>query len=446
MAPVMSDRQALIAAIENALGSRKLIWIGTRGHDARPLLEIRQLTEIYSIAAKLGSLSVEVDYSLEDHTGSRPDLDTYNFDRDHGQAANEMRRAILAAVNGPTAIIAYRPFALLAALHYPRHDLLCQLAMFHERQITFEHKPWVESELRRSVKVIPWTYRSTEDGHRSSAAFANNREVVFRFNRSDGGAGVRALQGQTDLDDGVRQVDDGFYAIAPLLEPHVALNVGGCVFPSGAYSLHGPSMQLIGVPTCTGRRFGYCGNDFGAIKNLDGGILDKYDQLVKKVAAWLHSQGYIGAFGVDALVYAGEVYLAEVNPRFQGSSAMSARIDQAVGRPDIYMAHIAAFMNLTGPAPVSLRDLVAESPGYAQIILHNLHDSPVRFVGPPAEGRGIEHELVPGPEISIQPDAILLRIVAGRSVTEDGRSISNTMADHIQMCLKFASIESGSLH
>jgi hypothetical protein len=53
----MTNRKAYITRIENELGSRKLIWIGTRGHDAWPLLEIRQLTEIYSVAAKLGSLS-----------------------------------------------------------------------------------------------------------------------------------------------------------------------------------------------------------------------------------------------------------------------------------------------------------------------------------------------------------------------------------------------------
>ena len=30
----MTDRKAYITRIENELGSRKLIWIGTRGHDA----------------------------------------------------------------------------------------------------------------------------------------------------------------------------------------------------------------------------------------------------------------------------------------------------------------------------------------------------------------------------------------------------------------------------
>ena len=441
----MSARRAYVEAIENRLGSRKLIWIGTRGHDARPLLEIRQLTEIYAIAAKLGSLSVDVDYSLEDHSGSRPDLDTYNFDQDHGEPANDMRRAILNSVTELTAIAAYRPFALLAALHYPRHDLVRQLAMFHERQVTFEHKPWVESELRPWVKVIPWTYQSTEDLHRSRNTRHEGREFVFRFNRSDGGAGVRAMQRQAELEAGVRQVQDGFFAIAPLLEPHVALNVGGCMFPDGAYSLHGPSMQLIGVPNCTRRRFGYCGNDFGAVKKLDRRILSKYAAMLNEVSRWLHSQGYVGAFGVDALVHDGEVYLAEVNPRFQGSSVVSARVDRTLGRPDIYMAHMAAFMGLPAPPPSSLNDLADDSPAMAQVILHNVQESAVRYDRPPVPVKGVEHELLPSPDVQVEPDAILLRIVADGSVTEDGRTVTRPMEDHVETCLQSVSIQTATL-
>lgn len=428
----MTNRKAYITRIENELGSRKLIWIGTRGHDAWPLLEIRQLTEIYSVAARLGSLSVEVDYSLEDYSGTRPDLDTYDFDRDRSGPADDLRRAILAAVTGPTAIVAYRPFALLAALAYPRRDLVRQLAMFHERQVTFEHKPWVESELRKAgVRVVPWDYRSTEDLSRSQMALTDQTEFVFRFNRSDGGAGLRTLRSPSDLAAGVREVDDGFFAIAPMLEPHIALNVGGCVFNDGSYSLHGPSMQLIGIPECTRRRFGYCGNDFGAAKNLDRQILRDYDEMLKNVAVWLHSQGYLGAFGVDALVYDGRVYLAEINPRFQGSSVSSARIDQALDRLDVYCAHVAAFMGMSAPPLLTLEDLVDASPTMAQVVLHCRETSAMRLSRPPEDVRGMSHELVPRANVLIQPDAILFRIVVEGSVTANGRSLDAPMARYV---------------
>lgn len=437
----MTNRKAYITRIENELGSRKLIWIGTRGHDAWPLLEIRQLTEVYSVAAKLGSLSVDVDYSLEDYSGTRPDLDTYDFDRDRSGPADDLRRAILAAVTGPTAIVAYRPFALLAALAYPRRDLVRQLAMFHERQVTFEHKPWVESELRKAgVRVVPWDYRSTEDLRRSQTALSDQSELVFRFNRSDGGAGLRALRHPSDLEAGVRQVDDGFFAIAPMLEPHIALNVGGCVFKDGSYSLHGPSMQLIGIPECTRRRFGYCGNDFGAVKNLDGKILREYDLMLEKVAAWLHSQGYLGAFGVDALVFDGRVYLAEVNPRFQGSSVTSARIDQALERLDVYCAHVAAFMDMRAPPLVTLEDLVHESPTIAQIVLHCCETVAVRLLKPPQDVGGMRHELVTRANVLIQPDAILFRIVVDGSVTANGRALDEPIARYVGGCARLGVI------
>jgi hypothetical protein len=349
-------------------------------------------------------------------------------------------------VTGPTAIVAYRPFALLAALTYPRRDLVRQLAMFHERQVTFEHKPWVESELRRAgLRVVPWDYRSTVD-LRSQIALSDQRELVFRFNRSDGGAGLRALRHPSDLEAGARQVDDGFFAIAPMLEPHIALNVGGCVFKDGSYSLHGPSMQLIGIPECTRRRFGYCGNDFGTVKNLDIQILRDYDGMLKKVAAWLHSQGYLGAFGVDALLYDGRVYLAEVNPRFQGSSVTSARIDQVLDQVDIYCAHVAAFMDLSAPPLMTLEDLVHESPRIAQIVLHCRENSAVQLSQQPADVRGMRHELVARANVSIQPDAILFRIVMDTSVTVNGRELDEPIARYVDKCARLGVIGDANSH
>jgi len=267
-------------------------------------------------------------------------------------------------------------------------------------------------------------------------ALTNQTELVFRFNRSDGGAGLRTLRHPSDLEAGVRQVDDGFFAIAPMLEPHIALNVGGCVFKDGSYSLHGPSMQLIGIPECTRRRFGYCGNDFGAVKNLDEKILRDYDGMLKKVAAWLHSQGYLGAFGVDALIYDGRIYLAEVNPRFQGSSVTSARIDQALDRLDVYCAHVAAFMDMSAPPLMTLEDLVHDSPTMAQIVLHCRENSAKRLSHQPEDVRGMRHELVTRANVLIQPDAILFRIVVDSSVTANGRALDEPIARYVGECVR----------
>ena len=95
---------------------------------------------------------------------------------------------------------------------------------------------------------------------------------------------------------------DGFLAASRYLDPHIPLNINACVFQDGTVTLHGPSVQLIGIPDLTRRTFGYCGNDFGAIRHLDPRFVKEFEKMVLKVGGWLWSQGYLGAFGVDALV------------------------------------------------------------------------------------------------------------------------------------------------
>ena len=109
-----------------------------------------------------------------------------------------------------------------------------------------------------------------------------------------------------------------FIAAAPYLVPNIPLNVNACVFSDSLVSLHSPSFQLIGLPGFTSRTFGYCGNDFAQVRELEGNVLDQLEHIVLESGKWLAGKGYVGAFGVDALLCKGQVYLTEINPRFQG--------------------------------------------------------------------------------------------------------------------------------
>src|SRR5687767_7539036 len=143
--PVEENRQKLLGKLKDKLGIRKLVWVGTRGHDAKALLDLPQLTEVYGITAPLGAVSIQVDFALEQVSKQRVDLDVYSIDQDRSEPANHLRRLLLASLTEPTVVMAYRPLALLSALCFPRSDFVIHIGMFHERQLTFEHKPWVES-------------------------------------------------------------------------------------------------------------------------------------------------------------------------------------------------------------------------------------------------------------------------------------------------------------
>ncbi len=419
-------RKDLIRKLHAQLGNKKLVWFGTRGEDAQALLDLPQFSEVFSLIAPFGSVSMNVDACLEQLTGKRVDLDTYNLDEDKSPEARELRRRLFLSLGEPAVVVPYRPLAFLSSVQYPRAEYVEYLGLFHERQAPFEHKPWVESELKRQgLRVVPWRYYTDDDRLRVEEQVDALGPVVIRSNRSDGGAGLSVARTRDEVASAWRPQADGFLAAAPLLTPHVPLNISACVFADGRVSLHPPSLQLLGVPVCTNRTFGYCGNDFAAVRDLDARHLDELQALVVAVGRWLAARGFLGAFGVDAMLHDGRVLLAEVNPRFQGSSALSAWIDGELDRPDIFLCHIAAFLGLSASSNESLRDLVRTQPPVAQIICHNRAQGPVRRVAElPAEaGRGVRCNLVPGPDVLISPEAALFRVFAPGPVTTDGFSL-----------------------
>ena len=429
----MKNRDAFLDTIDRKLGKRKLIWFGARGEDAQPLLAIPQFSEVFSLIAPFGSVSVEVDACLETMRQSRMDLDTYSLDADHSSQAQALRRCLLESLKSSAAILPYRPLGFLSSVYYPRRGHVKYLGLFHERQAPFEHKPWVESELRDlGLRTLPWRYFSDEDRQRFEDELEALGSLVLRTNRSDGGAGLSLIQSKADLELHWHGHSDGFFAAAPHLVPHVPLNVNACVFPDGQVTLHGPSIQLIGIAECTQRLFGYCGNDFAAVRYIDDGHLNDLDEMVRTVGRWLASKGYIGAFGVDAMISGGSVYLTEVNPRFQGSSTLSALLDEELERADVFLAHIGAFFNLSPQKSESLCEIARLQSPSAQIICHNIMPINCRLEpGGRLAVSGGHLYLVPAPAIEIEKEAILFKVIVRKGVTKDGLSLSRSSRELI---------------
>ena len=316
-----------VREIERRLAGRRLVYFGTRGTDARPLLEISNLEEVFSQIAPLEAGTIQ-ETCLETLKRERVDLDRYSIDQDPSEAVHEIRKGLLKAFSRPAAVIPYRPSAVLASACFTRANLVKYMGIFHEFQSCFEHKPWIETQLAElGVPVIPWRYFADDDLSLIREA-AEVGPIVLRTNRSDGGAGLTLVEDPSQLQEEWPIHTEGFLAAAPFLNPSIPLNVNACVFPGGEVSLHAPSLQLIGIPGCTNRRFGYCGNDFATAAELDR-TLDDLEHIVVTSGRWMGRQGYLGAFGVDAIVHEDKVYLVEVNPRFQG-----LRVRRSLGARD----------------------------------------------------------------------------------------------------------------
>ncbi|MDR1443094.1 MAG: ATP-grasp domain-containing protein [Bifidobacteriaceae bacterium] len=424
-----TSREQLVRDIGRALGSREVYWFGTRGEDSRSLLDLGgRFTGSFTILNRPAWFGPENSLAYEDITGKRVDLDVWEID-DHPQddATREFRCAMLIAMaKSDHAIVPYRPCGFLSALEFARQDRGLSLGMFAGKQHVFEHKPWVEGAVRcLGIDVVPWRYIADEEQLDAGYLLADG-PVVVRPSRGSGGAGMAKVEDAADLAALWPKADDFFASVSPYLPDCLPLNIGGVVWDDGV-TVHYPSVQLIGIPYCVGRSFGYCGNDFAACRDLDIKLIDQIESTARQIGAWLSREGYRGAFGADFMVDGDTVLFTEINPRFQGSTRMSADLSREVGEPCLLLDHMAAMLHLPCPeGRPALRDAVFEAPPRSQVVCHNTTDVPfvadvwsltvaVRSL---AGFRAVEVEV--DPEVICEPGAVIASVAFDDAVTASG--------------------------
>ena len=209
-------------------------------------------------------------------------------------------------------------------------------------------------------------------------------------------------------------------SVAPYLASATPLNVGATVWPE-TVTVHHPSVQLVGIPQLVTRPFGYCGNDFGLMKDTEPAIVDEVESITIRVGEWLRSQGYLGTFGVDFLVHDGQVLFSEVNPWFQGSTHASCRLSIEEDRACLMLEHLAS-------------RLVAESSTLAHVVFHSVAREPITISARRAAEAFPRHdtlslELWPAPETTVMPGAAVTRWTTRQRVTSTGFDLVDTLAD-----------------
>ena len=419
--------------IRKALGSRRLVWFGTRGTDAlgldaitKPLIVISQIAPI----PQEQSNGIRQD-CLELRSKFRRDLDSYDIDTDFSKEARGLKNEFLADIDEPILLAAYRTARMLASPTFCKANLLLA-TNFHLMQRQFEYKPWVEMQLHRyddSIPLLQWTYVQVND-FEAIRRLTDVGPLVGRTSTGAGGKDIFEFSTELEFKALMPKQHDGFVSISTFLHNATPLNVNACVYSSGEVGVFALSYQIIGVEFLTRRRFGFCGNDFCAAADLPKGLVDNIERITKKTGGWLARNGYTGLFGLDILLHNGEPLITEINPRFQGSTPLSASINQTVCIPDPFSEHIAAFLGLECPVMPSCfeqiaasRDLLGERP-VAQVVHRNTSLSNIRAVACD-EGKleGITLEAVPTPDIYIQPEAMIFKSLHRQQVTSDGYSV-----------------------
>lgn len=419
-------RRELIRDLRAWLDGRQLVWFGTRGDDVEAVTELPELAAVFSVINAYDRRSSIVGMAFEDLTGRRVDLDRHDIDEELGtEEMVTFRRAILRTLSRSSALFTYRPSTLVSAVCFARRDRCTYLGMFKDHQSAFEHKPWLESGIAElGVPHIPWTYVADED-QLETLRFLNEGPVMLRRSRTSGGTGLVKVDSAAALEAAWPEQEEAYVSVAPFLADGVPINVGGVVWADGV-TLHPASLQLIGLEEFTGRPFGYCGNDFGAVRDLDAGVLAEIDAATERIGRWLGGLGYRGAFGLDFLVVDGRALFTEVNPRFQGSTHASSQVSVQLEESCILLEHLAANVGLPSPPSRTLEDLARDVGELSHFVVHHRPGDPA----PSGLGRLVMDQAPTMRVDVIAPDglqlddgATLLRATVAARTTADGFSI-----------------------
>ena len=196
-------------------------------------------------------------------------------------------------------------------------------------------KIWARDKLRREGVPVPSSQVMTLQELESLDV---HNDLVVQLPHGCGGSGTFRLQAGR------------FSPVAPspdtrlLVSEYVQgipLNCCGVVFRDGCVSAWLPSIQLLDLQEEFGR---YYGNSWTP---LPEGVTEKAREVTCQTAQVLGADGYVGSFGVDLIADGGNIRVIEVNPRFQGSTALQSRLDRMNGGPTPLEQHLAALTDLT---------------------------------------------------------------------------------------------------
>jgi hypothetical protein len=428
------NRAKLLKMVSDELGHRRLVWAGIRGADAEPLADLPQFEAAYTIINAYSRRPSVDGMAYEDLTGVRVDLEIWDIDAHlDAEATATFRRAMLQVLSVPSALLPYRPSSFLSAIWFARRNRCLNLGLFGGHQAAFEHKPWVETSIAAlGVRTIPWTYVADEEQLRTEEMLRQGA-LILRRSRTSGGEGIVRVDdaGQVRLQ--WPHVAEAFVSVAPYLEGGIPINVGATVWHDGV-TVHYPSVQLIGIQECVTRPFGYCGNDYGLVKDLDPRVLDQIEASTVAIGKWLQSYGYLGTFGVDFLVHDGVPLFTEINPRFQGSTHASCQLAIDAGESCLMLEHLAALRRIDAPPQRPVRELAAEAPPLAHFVVHWTGDQAEHLDPSPlvrlamGTGRAIRAEVLTRPGLLTSRGAAVARIVCRESVTRTGYELIEPFA------------------
>lgn len=170
------------------------------------------------------------------------------------------------------------------------------------------------------VTILPYSLEKSQNINlkRLESKFPQYTEFVIQASSSCGGSGTWLFSHQTASTIYNFLKRDERYIVTPYIPHSVSVNIHSIIYEKEVVLLP-PSVQIISTENVN---FSYNGGDFLSYRKLPQIIKDKVASHAHMIGDKLRDKGYRGVCGIDFLITESDIYLMEINSRFQASTIL----------------------------------------------------------------------------------------------------------------------------
>ncbi len=347
-------------------------WWGQRAHDA---LGISQLTDLSLIVCcdwgsdirdRGGEGRVA---SLEKEMGSRRNYSNRDLGFILRKGAN--KKKLEKKISRPLNCLMYRSVGSLEKKARSSENIKIISAPLKFKN-KFDDKIFFRHWLRkRNIKALPGEVIKRAELNFSKIKRKWNIPFVLQYPVASSGEKTFLIHSRRDMLRAQAQ-NSCEHCIIMKYIPGFSLNINAVAGKEGV-TLSPVSVQLIGSPRLTLKRFGFAGNDFSAARGLNEKIKNKIYDITLKSGRWMAGEGFRGMMGLDFLCSGSEIFPVEINPRFQNSTSLLTLLELKEKRAPLLFKHISQFI------PLKTEEEFIFSPEGSQLILHSLSSRPLKI-------------------------------------------------------------------
>ena len=218
--------------------------------------------------------------------------------------------------------------------------------------------------VREAVPVLPTKTIEGRDCtyHNLCTVFnKSSGRFIIQVQESSGGEGTFCINGRNAARV-IAQLDSNTaYIVSEYISDNIPVNIH-VIISNDTVRFYPGSVQLVRFDN---DRLLYRGADFQTYRTIPRKVLSEFESNCAAVAELLQKNGYLGICGIDGLICGDRVFITEVNPRFQASTAVLNIALIEAGFPSIQLCNLGAFQNEFAQVPKGARDLAVNYSSYS---------------------------------------------------------------------------------